>query len=158
MKLYELTDELKVLEQMLERDDVDQISFALALDGLNDEIQAKIANIGLLVKQKQADIEARENLITTLKRKNTTDEKAIAWLKEYACAHMDKPVKTPLISVSKQQGREQARITLEADLPVKYLTPQEPVVDKRLLLKDLQEGIKVPGAYLARGEPYVVIR
>lgn len=158
MKLYELTEELRLLERMLDEDDVDQVSFSLALDGLNEEIKAKVANIGLLIRQKDADIEARKTLVKQLQDKNKRDEGRITWLKQYAMAHMDKDVKTPLISVSKRPGREVVYITLEADLPPKYLKYQEPVPDKRLLLEDLQAGKLIPGAYLAHGDDYLVIR
>ncbi len=158
MKLYELTDELKTLERMLDEEDVDQISFAKAMDGLNEDIKAKVANIGLLIRQKDADVDARKALIKQLQDKNKADEGRITWLKQYALAHMDKDVKTPLISVTKRPGREVVYITLEADLPAKYLKHQEPVPDKQLLLKDLQAGTVIPGAYLAHGDDYLVIR
>ena len=128
------------------------------MDGLNEEIKAKIANIALLIRQKDADIDARKALVKQLQDKNKRDEGRITWLKQYALAHMDKDVKTPLISVSKRPGREVVYITLEADLPPKYLKYQEPVPDKRLLLEDLQAGKLIPGAYLAHGDDYLVIR
>lgn len=156
MKLYELTQEMEVLQRMLEQEDCDRESFDAAIASLNIEINAKISNIGLLVKSINADIFARDQVIAELVRKNKTDENRIEWLKSYLLHHVDKPVKTPLVTVSKQAGREKVVIT--GDVPSDYLIPQEPKQDKVAMLKDLKAGVVIPGAELGRGDDFVVIR
>lgn len=156
MKLYELTQEMEVLQRMLEQEDCDRDSFEAAIASLNIEREEKIANIGLLVKSINADIFARDQVIEELVRKNKSDETRIEWLKSYLVRHVDKTVKTPLVTVSKQAGREKVIIT--GNLPNDYLIPQEPKQDKVSLLKDLKAGAKIPGAELGRGDDYVVIR
>lgn len=156
MKLYELTQEMEVLQRMLEHEDCDRESFEAAINSLNIERNEKIANIGLLVKSINADIFARDQVIEELVRKNKTDANRIEWLKSYLVHHVDKTVKTPLVTVSKQAGREKVIIT--GNIPSDYLIPQEPKQDKVSLLKDLKAGVDVPGAELGRGDDYVVIR
>ncbi len=156
MKLFELTQEMEILQHMLEEEDCDQESFNKAINALNIEINAKIANIGLLVKNINADIDAREQVIEALQKKNKSDEGRIEWLKSYALAHIDKPVKTPLVSISKQAGREKVEIT--GTIPDAYLIPQESKQDKVSLLRDLKAGMEIAGAELGRGDDFLVIR
>ena len=59
MKLYELTEEMRVLEAMLDAEEVDPDSFQAALRGMSAERDIKIANIGLLIKEKRAAIAMR---------------------------------------------------------------------------------------------------
>ena len=156
MKLYEIAEEMAVIERMMTEEDVDQESFEKYLNSLNIERDAKLANIGLLVKQVLADIAARKALMDELKRKNEADERRIEWLKAYALGHIDKPVKTLLLTMARYQGRE--KVTIYGPLPEQYLIPQEPKVDKKAVMEALKAGDAVPGASLDRGDDFLVIR
>lgn len=157
MKLYEISQEMEVLQRLLEEEDCDQESFEAAIQSLNIELEAKVANIGLLIKNLRADIEARKVAIERLQADTAATERRIDWLKGYLLAHLpDRPVKTALVTVRRNQGREQVSIT--GDVPVQYLVVVPPRPDKAALLHDLKEGREIPGAELIRGEDFVTIR
>lgn len=156
--LYELSMEMQVLQRMLEEDDsVDEESFTRAINQLNIEMGAKIANIGLLVLNMRADIEQRNKAIDRLKDLNDSTERKIDRLKKYALDHMREPVKTPLVSVRVQKGRDILFVDPGHE-PEEYLVPQPPRLDKVRLLKDLKEGKEVLHASIAKGDDFVVIR
>lgn len=157
MKLYQLAEEMAVIEKMLDQDDVDQESFQKALDSLNTEFDAKVANIGLLVKQIQADNEARDQAIKELQARKKAASNRVDWLKGYLKAHLDKTVKTPLVTVAKQKGRERVVIDDQDQLPEDCLVVRPPEPNKSLILQRLKEG-EVSGAHIERGEDFVVIR
>jgi|OM-RGC.v1.023679652 Siphovirus Gp157. len=156
MKLYELTEEAALLRRMLDEDEVDEESFRLALDALNVEIDAKIANIGLLVKEYKSDIEAISEAIKSLQARKRAAENRIDSLKRYAGDHMTETVKTPLVTVSKQKGRESVVVDMDK-VPPEYID-YEPKVDKSRIKDALKSGDSVPGARLERGDDIVVVR
>lgn len=155
MKLYELHEEMRLIEQMLDQEDVDQESFNAALDRLNTEFEAKISNIGLLVKQLKADVDARKEVMKDLQARNRASENRIDWLKGYLAQHLEKPVKTPLVTVSKQKGRE--RVVIDGELPDDLLIFREPEPDKAKVKQALEDGREI-AAHMERGEDFVVIR
>ena len=155
MKLYELTEEIRTLEQMLERDDVDQDSFLAALDGLRIEKDAKIANTGLLIKQLRADTNARKDAIRSLQERNKTTENHIAWLVGYLGIHVEHTVKTPLVTVSKQKGRERLMVDADAQLPDLFYRKE---LNKSALRDALKDGEEYHGVRMERGDDFVVVR
>lgn len=157
MKLYEISDEVRLIERMLEEEDVDQESFLAALDGLNEERDAKIANIGLLVKELRSDVDARKFVIKRLQEKNKAADNRIEWLKNYIMSHIDKPVKTPLVSVYKQAGRESIVIDDIDQIPEKFIKVEKSV-DKTALKKDVEEGFEYAGFHIAQGNDSIVIK
>lgn len=156
MKLYELTDEIRLIESMMEDEDCDIESFTLALDGLNEEKAAKLANIGLLVKEANAEVAARKEAIKHLQDQNKSSANRIDWLKGYISAHFDEKVKTPLVSINMQKGREALKVQDATLLPDNYFKEPEP--DAALIKQAIKDGYEVPGAEMVRGSDFVVIR
>lgn len=155
MKLYEITQEMRDLSQMMEGESVDQDSFLAALESLAIERDAKIANIGLLIKELRADIDARKELAQSLQSKNRTAEKQIDWWKSYIEKNLDGPVKTPLISIQKQRGRVALQVAAEAQLPDRFYRKE---LNKTELKTALEAGEEYYGVTLERGPDVVVIR
>jgi hypothetical protein len=159
MKLFELTEEIRQIEGMLEDDSVDEESFSAALGAVEGERDSKIANIGFLVKNLSADLDARKTVIASMQKQNRSTENHIRWLKDYALAHIDKTVKTPLISVRKQQGQERAVVGDEAQLPDEYYQPPaERSLKLRELTAALQAGEEFHDVGLERGADFLVVR
>lgn len=155
MKLYEITAEVRALEAMLEDDSADPESFGKALDALQLERDAKLANIGLLVKEIRADIQMRKDLIKTLQERNKAAENRVSWLSRYAMAHLENAVKTPLVTLSKQKGRMSLRVSEEAQLPDRFYRKE---VNKSALREALEDGEAYHGVTLERGDDFLVIR
>lgn len=156
--LHELTDELKHLQAMMQESDVDQESFQAALDGLNVELESKLANLGLWVLSLRSDIDALKAEEQRLAKRRKGMESTVASLRQYMAVNMDKTVKTPLVTISKRPGSESAVIFDPEAIPDDYTEPQPPKVDKTLVKKALQDGYEVPGARLETGQPSVTIR
>ena len=155
MKLYQLTDELRALEAMMESEDVDEESFQAAVDSLQIERDAKIANIGLLIKEWRADVEARKEVARQLKERNEAAERRIRWMLDYVSQNIDEPVKTPLVSVRKQQGRMGVVVAPDAQLPDRFYRKE---VNKTELKAAIDAGEEYYGVSLERGQPFVVVK
>lgn len=155
MKLFEIDAEIRLIEQMLEDEDVDAESFEAALDNLKIERDAKLANIGLLIKELRADIQSRKDLIKSLQEANTASQGRIDRLSRYALEHMESPVKTPVVALRKQQGRWSLNISKEAQLPDRFYRKE---VNKSALREALDDGERYHGVNLVRGNDYLVIR
>lgn len=155
VKLYELHEEMRLIEQMLDQEDVDQESFSAALDRLNTEFESKVSNIGLLVKQLKADIEARKEVVKDLQARNRASENRIDWLRNYLSQHLEKTVKTPLVTVSRQKGRE--KVVIDGDLPDDLMIYREPEPNKAAVKQAIEDGREVL-AHIERGDDVVVIR
>lgn len=141
---------------MLEDDSVDEESFLSALAAVREERDIKIANIGLLVKNLQADIDVRKEVISRLQASNRSTDNHINWLKDYVLEHIDTNVKTPLISVRKQKGQLKAVVGEEAQLPSEFY--KEPELKRQELKKALQDGQEFHDVSLERGSDFLVIQ
>ena len=156
MKLYEITQEMEVIEQMMEGEDVDQESFQLALDSLNVEYQTKVANTGLLVKNLKADADAIDAAIKDLKAKKDATNNRIDWLKSYMTENFQEKVKTPLVSVNMQKGRERLEIREGTEFDSGYY--KAPELNTTLIRERLKDGEEIEGAEIVRGPDFLVIR
>lgn len=156
MKLYELTEELRLIERMLEEEDCDEQSFTQALDGLNEQIEAKAANIGLMIKSLCSDRDAIKAEVDRLTAKRKSAERQISWLTDYLRQNLSSTVKTPLVTVSIAKPRDVLAIT--GEIPQEFLIYQEPKVDKREITARLKDGEAFDFAELQPGDPVVQIR
>lgn len=156
MRLFEISQELEVIQSMLEQDDVDQESFGAALASLNIEYEAKVANTGLLIKNLKADEAAISEAIKGLQSKKSTVARRIDWLKGYIAENFNGKVKTPLVSVSMQKGREKLVVDEGATFQPDYY--KEPELDKSLVKQAITDGFEFDGARIERGDDFVVVR
>ena len=70
-------------------------------------------------------------------------------------------IKGSVLSVALQQSPATAAVVLPEAVPLEYLRPLPPAidrVDKRMVLAALKEGVAVPGCELAEGGKHVRIR
>lgn len=159
MRLHELTSELRHFEAMLDENEgeIDEESFAQALEGLNVEIDAKAANLALWVKE----MKAQENAVKAEEDRLSARRKALAnrqeRVKAYLAYCLDETVKTELVTVSKRKGRESLVITDASLIPSEYLIPQPDKIDKAAIKAAAKDGASIPGAAMSRGNDFVVI-
>jgi hypothetical protein len=57
-----------------------------------------------------------------------------------------------------RQGSVKLVVSDEKQLPLAYLIPQPPKIDRGLLLNALKRGEAIDGAMLATGEPHIAVR
>lgn len=159
MKLYELAEAYRNLQEMLEDDDTDITAIHDTLEAVEDEINIKCENIAKLIRTLDAQEKLLKEEEERLARRRRTLENKREWLKKYVikqleAAGIDK-IKGTLFTISLQENPPSVEI-IDEELfmrtceGTKYLIPQPPKIDKKALINDLKAGFEVPGVVLRR--------
>lgn len=145
--LYELTGQYLEIYNM----ELDEETKLDTLDSIDweTEYETKVENYIKVMKNLEADVEARKNEIKRLMELNKADEKKKEHLKDTLSASMSltghERVDTPLFKVSFRKS--QAVEVDEAVLPEAYkVATWKP--DKKRLKEDLKNGLEIIGASL----------
>lgn len=170
--LFEITGDLLRLMDMLEdpEQEVDEEAFLDTWEGMEGEFNDKVESWLKVIRNKEADIEARKKLVEDLTKKNKRDENTITRMKDTIAWLMKvggkKTAGTEILSASIRKKGGPLPI-LYADcikedplqLPKEYVlgvTTYKPNTEK--IRKALDDGIQIPGvAYGERGE-YLAIK
>ena len=146
-KLYELTNQYRVLQEFIE--DGDQDGFELALSQIQDSIGLKLEGYAAVIKNLESDIEGMTKEIKRLQDRKKSYENNIIRMK----VSMQEALET--VEGNKVKGEkftfslrksETVHILDENMLPIQYLKPAQPTIDKVSIKKDLKNEISVPGA------------
>jgi len=145
MKLYEITE----LQRAAEQEDDAEIKHDLK-ELIATEIKEKAQNIVMLIKNKEADIEAIDNEIKRLQQLKKRHIAQLENVKEYTIYNLNKMEQN---SVNTTLG--QIRISTSTSvlienieqLPAKFVTIKQTMTpDKLAIKKEIKEGNEVPGA------------
>lgn len=145
--LYELTGQFLDIYN-LELDEETKLDTLDSIDW-NSDYENKVENYIKVMKNLEADVEARKNEIKRLTELNKADEKKKDHLKETLSASMiltgHERVDTPLFKVSfrKSQAVEVNELVLPESYKVATWKP-----DKKRLKEDLKNGLEIVGASL----------
>lgn len=145
--LYELTGQFLDIYNM----ELDEETKLDTLDSIDweTEYETKVENYIKVMKNLEADVEARKNEIKRLTELNKADEKKKEHLKDTLSASMmltgHERVDTPLFKVSFRKS--QAVEVDEAVLPEAYKVATWKA-DKKRLKEDLKNGLEIIGASL----------
>lgn len=145
--LYELTGQFLDIYNM----ELDEETKLDTLDSIDweTEYETKVENYIKVMKNLEADVEARKNEIKRLMELNKADEKKKEHLKDTLSASMSltghERVDTPLFKVSFRKS--QAVEVDEAVLPEAYKVATWKA-DKKRLKEDLKNGLEILGAEL----------
>ena len=145
--LYELTGQFLDIYNM----DLDDETKADTLDSIdwNTDYENKVENYIKVIKNNEADVEARKNEIKRLTELNRADERKNERMKEVLKESMaltgHERVDTPLFKVSsrKSEAVEVADLLLPEAYKVATYKP-----DKKRLKEDLKNGLEILGAEL----------
>lgn len=153
MTLYELTQGIEeALEGAIDPETGEIIASDLfeAYEALELQRNEKIENIGLFIKNLEADAKAiREEEKALASRRKTCENKAES-LKQYLqfCLHGEK-FQSPRLAVS---FRKSQKVDVDenrlAEIPEQYLRHKDPEVDKTAVKEALKAGETVPGCTL----------
>jgi hypothetical protein len=154
MSLYEMTAEYRHLMAM-DVDDQESVDrWNHALEMLTGQIDIKVTNIALLVKQLQAEERALADEIGRLQDKWQARQNKIEWLKRYMLEAMQLANITKTTDVRAevrlQANPPSVNIVDEKAIPADYWLPQEPKLDKAGIRDMLKEGRPIPGAELVQ--------
>lgn len=159
MRLYELTEEYKALEEMLYDPEVDEQTLQDTMEGIWGEIEEKADNYAKIITGMKADIEAlREEEIRLAARRKALESRQQT-LKSNLEADMREigktKFKTALFSFNIQKNGGLQPLVIDGlleDIPGKFLIPQ-PAVPNNEAIRKLLEEREVDWAHLEpRGE------
>lgn len=156
MKLYDLTQNYKNLQDLLENPEIEPQMIIDALNGVMEEINEKAENICKLIKSMESDTAGYKAEEQRLSARRKTLENKIEYLKAYLDEQMrtsgiDK-IKGKVFTIALQKNAPSLDITDMTNIPKSYFIEQEPTLDKKALLKDLKEGKEIDGVGIKQTE------
>lgn len=159
MKLYELTEAMKDLEQLMESG-VPEDQLADTIEDISGDFKEKAESILFVIANKQAQAEAYKAEEKRLAEKRKLEEKQIERIKEYLLFNMQEldfpEVNNGILSAKLRKLAPSLSVDDEDSIPVSYKSIKTTVsVDKKELLKalkDLPEGESIEGATLITGK------
>ena len=160
--IYELSEEFLTLWTLMEDGTLDDEALADAFDVAVGDLSAKLEGYCKFIKNLESDIaglkEEEKRLATRRKTMENTIERAKAAMQNAMHIAGEKKMPAGTFTVSLQQNPP--KVILDEpyieNIPEKYLIPQEPTINKKLILEDLKEGFVIPElegvAHLETGE------
>lgn len=164
MKLYELTDQYKELEELLCDEESDEQIILDTMEGLDSEIEEKADNYAKMIRTMELEAEIVRMEEDRLRKRRQNLENRSKWLRDALQANLEfigkTKFKTKLFSFSVVNNGGQQPLTVTENLgeiPNKYLVFQDPVVDKNAVRK-LLEDKEVEWAHLEPRGKHLNIR
>ena len=157
--LYEYADEIAELMRDLEtRDDIDEESFERRLADLQIDFDTKLLEIAKFIKNVSADVEALSAEIKRLTDRRAAANRKVESLKLYALVHMRRigreSVSTAAVKVRVQPGAFHVEHNGKLD---EQWFKVERTLRKAALMDALRNENEIEGAWLARGDPFLVV-
>ncbi|MBS4461204.1 siphovirus Gp157 family protein [Aerococcaceae bacterium zg-B36] len=158
MKLYEIAESFKLMEQLAYEAETDDefIRFREAMTELEDAFENKVENIAKIYQNTKADIDALKAEENRLNAKRKSAERRLESMKQYLFEMFKvtgtERIKYPQFTVSLRNNAESVNVLDESIIPLAYFTPQAPKLSKSAVKEALQSGESVPGAELVRNQ------
>ena len=160
--IYEITNDIMFIQQMIEEGEVDSEALKGALDVSKEELAIKLEHYCQYIKNLDADIaglKAEEDRLA-MKRKHLEDtkaqmKKAMEWaMNETFTGDEPKKMVCGTFTCAMQKNTPSTILDCEEDLiPDKYKIAQKPNIDKKAIADDLKSGVDLSGiAHLEQSE------
>lgn len=156
MKLYEITDALLQVEDLLEAgEDVQD-----TIDALQLSMEDKIEGLVKVIRNFEASAEAKKNEAKRLKEQAEKDQANADRLKDWIKFNLimlgKKKVETDLFKITVTKPREKVEVD-ETRLPDDYfIIKREPI--SKTELKKLVKEQEIPGVKIVLGDPGLMIK
>lgn len=151
-KLYELTEEFLQLMEMAADPDIDPEALADTMEGLHGEIEEKADGYAKVIRTLASDSENIDNEIKRLQQRKQTINNNIDRMKKSLQGAMEvtgkTKFKTALFSFGIQNNPASVIIDDETKIPVNFLVPQPPKIDKIGIKKALNDGAEFDFAHM----------
>ena len=142
--LYELTGQLLQLMEMAEDETCDPEAIRDTMEGLEMEVEEKADGYAKIIKTLEGNAASIDTEIKRLQEKKSSLANNINRLKKNLEKTMivtgKKKFKTLLFGFNIQKNPPSVLIEEGAEVPEKYLVPQDPKIDKKAILADLKAG------------------
>ena len=165
MKLYDISEQYKEVQNLIESDESGSMAEAIAdtMQMIEGDFKDKAQAVVSLTLNMDGSITALENEIQRLQDKKKVLQNKIDSIRNYLKMNMQatgiSKIECPLFSITLSKPTKQVEITDESLLPdefVKVKTTVSP--DKVLLAKVLKQGKEITGAILVDSEPRLIIK
>lgn len=158
MKLYEIKDTILKLLDIIESELPEEVTKEAEewLDKMTDTFEEKAFNIARYCKNLEAEALACKNEKDRLAKRQKSLENKSKGLKKYLEIMMHRvgkdKIKDDIMTLAMQKNPPSVEVLEPSKVDNKYFIPQDPVLDKKALLKDLKEGKEIEGARLKQTE------
>ena len=162
--MYELTEQMKGLQALIESGEMDSEILQDTMDGLNTDLLDKGQDVLHFLANLAGDITAYTDEVKRLTARKKALVNHHAWLKEYLRSNMIEceitKIESPVFTATLRKATKMVEIVSEEDLPVTHqtLVPASWQINKAQIAKDLKAGIDVPGARLVDAKQGLLIR
>lgn len=152
--IYEIGNQFSFLKTLEETGEIDEAAIKGALDVAKEDLASKLEDYCKVIKNFESLVTGLKDEEARLKARRTVYENTIDRMKEAMKWAVDmsgdKKIPCGTFTVAVQNNPPKCVLDLGvADIPSKYLIPQEPTVDKKLLLEDLKASDQaVPYAHI----------
>lgn len=164
MHLYELTDQMRGLQALIDEGTMDQETLDATLEGLEGDIQAKGKSTLAVLANLGAQADAYANEIKRMQARKKTIENHHAWLKEYLRTNMVKAgitkIESPVFTATLGKPGQKTEIVDKDLIPKIYqeVVPATIKIPIAPITKALKAGVDVPGCKLVDSQAPLRIR
>lgn len=157
MNLYEINQNFKNLEEVLENSDDENLLEIInaSMEELNETFESKVENIVKYCRNLKGQAEVFDGEIKRLTDRKKSLEKKVENLEKYLFDAMKfankEKINTKLFEVSIKKNPYSVKITDDFAIDEKYLIKTEKItVDKKRIKEDILHEVEVKGAILER--------
>lgn len=147
--LYELSSDWQLLINLASAGEIEEDVLRDTLDSMSYAIDEKAEGYAIVDLELAASEEKLANEIKRLQARKssiTKNRKRIKdSLRDEMIAMGKEKIKTDKFTIHIQNNPQSVDIKDESDIPYTYYVEQKPKLDKRALLDDLKNGVKIPG-------------
>ena len=148
--IYELTQEFETLWSLMEDGLLDDEALAGAFDVATEDLAVKLEGYCKFIKNLESDIaglkEEEKRLATRRKTMENTVDRAKEAMKKAMETAGEKKIPAGSFTCSIQSNPPKVVLDEQylENIPEKYLLPQEPQLNKKLMLEELKESFEIP--------------
>ena len=149
--IYELTNDIQLLWNLMEEDGLDDEMLLGAFDCAKEDLAEKLEGYCKFIKNLESDIAGLKAEEERLYKRRKTMENTIDRCKEamkYALNTVgEKKIPCGTFTVSVQNSTPSVVLDEQyiENVPEKYLIQQEPKIDKKLIKADIEQGVDLEG-------------
>ena len=155
--IYELTEDYMNLLAMAEDPDIDEQAFMDTLEGIEGALEDKADGYAKVMKQLEANADGLETEIKRLQERKSLMAKNVDRMKSTLQKMMEttgkEKFKTELFSFHIQNNPPSLVMDSEdiEVIPMEYLVPQDPKIDKTKIKADIKAGKEITFAHMVTG-------
>lgn len=154
ISLYELAAQYQRDLEYIQNSDLDEDQAIQLLESMQGAIQEKAKNVAMVIRNMETTVEAIAAAEKEMAARRKSIDRKIDWMKTYLLENMERTgiskIESPYFVIALRDNPESLIIEQDAEIPAEYYKPQDPVLDKVTLKKDMQLGVIVSGCRLER--------